>query len=229
VFAVIIEAQLRLRHGKRLVWPVYLASLRAELDCPVAVLVVCVSRYVARWAASPIALGPANNTIEPLVIGPETPALLDLPFDAPVSPEWAVLRAVALSRPDHALAAALAAVAALLGLDHALAEYYYNLLKRALKRSTRRELEAAMVQTFPKESSILSRFKSQGRKEGLAEGLAEGRAEALLAVLAARGIKVSKKQRALVVGCTDVSTLDTWIRRAASAVSVREVFDGVPP
>ncbi|MFT3764275.1 MAG: hypothetical protein QM820_01945 [Minicystis sp.] len=49
----------------------------------------------------------------------------------------------------------------------------------------------------------------------LDEGEARGEAKSILAVLAARGIAVSDAIRARILGCTDIATLDVWIRRAA--------------
>jgi hypothetical protein len=232
VLAVIVEVQLRCVRRKRRVWPVYAASLRAELDCPVALLVVCVSEGVARWAATPIALGPGGSAIEPLVLGPDSRVLLATPFDVQVAPEWAVLRAVALARTRYVKDAVRAAFRVMRGLDDDQLAYYANLIYSALTPAMRRELEAEMVQTLPRDSLLARKLVSlgrqegrqKGRQEGRQEGLQEGRAQALLTVLAAREITITKRQRAVVLGCTDAATLDEWIRNAASATNAREVF-----
>jgi hypothetical protein len=54
--------------------------------------------------------------------------------------------------------------------------------------------------------------------------LAEGEARTILRVLAARGLEVSTKVSEQVLSCTDTSQLETWADRAATAVSVEEVF-----
>jgi hypothetical protein len=46
----------------------------------------------------------------------------------------------------------------------------------------------------------------------------------LLAVLAARGIEVPDDVQARITGCTDLEQLETWIRRAATADSVQDLF-----
>lgn len=60
--------------------------------------------------------------------------------------------------------------------------------------------------------------------EGEAKGEAKGEARTILRVLAARGLEVPAKVRGQVLSCTDSSQLETWIDRAAIAVSVEEVF-----
>ena len=50
------------------------------------------------------------------------------------------------------------------------------------------------------------------------------RDEAVLAVLAARCVPVSADARALIEACKEAATLDRWIARATTAVSVEEVI-----
>jgi hypothetical protein len=45
-----------------------------------------------------------------------------------------------------------------------------------------------------------------------------------LRVLAARGLEVPAKVREQILSCTDISQLDTWGDRAATATSLEEVF-----
>ena len=54
---------------------------------------------------------------------------------------------------------------------------------------------------------------------------ARGEARALLALFDARGLMVSEEQRARVLACTDAATLESWVRRAATASSVTDVLD----
>ncbi|PCC73079.1 hypothetical protein SAMN02745121_06459 [Nannocystis exedens] len=55
--AIVVEAQLRRDPAKRWVWPVYLASLRRRLQCPVRLLVLTTRPAVARWCSRPIDMG----------------------------------------------------------------------------------------------------------------------------------------------------------------------------
>jgi hypothetical protein len=69
---------------------------------------------------------------------------------------------------------------------------------------------------------------AQGRAEGVAQGRAEGRAEgvaeALIALLEARDLLPSNHQRARILACEDAAQLNRWIKKAARATSVDEVF-----
>jgi hypothetical protein len=56
------------------------------------------------------------------------------------------------------------------------------------------------------------------------EGREEGLATALLAVLSARKLEVPEEVRAKILACRDHAMLDEWIRRAAMATSLRNVF-----
>ena len=57
VLAVVVEVQLGRDRVKRRSWPVYVATLHARWDCPVALLVVGVDAAVAAWCARPIEFG----------------------------------------------------------------------------------------------------------------------------------------------------------------------------
>lgn len=60
---------------------------------------------------------------------------------------------------------------------------------------------------------------------GRKEGREEGRVAALLAVLDARGLRVSKAARERIAACSDLAQLDRWIRRAAVIGKAAELFD----
>ncbi len=65
-----------------------------------------------------------------------------------------------------------------------------------------------------------------GRNEGRNEGRSEGLASAVIAVLEARGIRITKTARERIARCTDASVLDQWVRRAAVVQKVAELFEG---
>ena len=65
--------------------------------------------------------------------------------------------------------------------------------------------------------AVLAAGRSEGRSEGLAS--------AVLAVLEARGIRITKAARERIVRCTDAAELDRWVRRAAVVERVAEMFD----
>jgi hypothetical protein len=115
----------------------------------------------------------------------------------------------------HALFAALEPV------DHERTTLYHDLVLAALPEAARRHLEALMTTTQLREyqSEFVRRHVSQGR----VEGRVEGEANALLAVLDARGIEVPPEARARITGCTDVDQLEAWLRRAATADTIKEL------
>jgi hypothetical protein len=52
----------------------------------------------------------------------------------------------------------------------------------------------------------------------------QGEADALLEVLDVRRIDVPVEVRERITGCTDIGQLRVWLRRAATAHSIDEVF-----
>jgi hypothetical protein len=60
--------------------------------------------------------------------------------------------------------------------------------------------------------------------EGAARAMAKGEARMLLRVLGARGVEVPAIVREQVLSCADISQLDIWVDRAATATSLEEVF-----
>ena len=67
-------------------------------------------------------------------------------------------------------------------------------------------------------------FKSEFAKKHRAEGARTARVADLLAFLDARGLAVSEAERETIAACTDDATLTRWIRKAATAATVAEVF-----
>ena len=221
VLAVVVEVQLWPDGDKRWSWPVYLTTLRHRLRCPTVLLVVCVNAAMTAWCATPIELGHPGARIVPLVLGPDrVPLVTDMEQAARV-PELAVLSAMAHGAdPDRSkvldvLPEAFAAV----GPDHA--DLYYDIVLAALPQAAQRYLEALVkTRTYEYQSDFARRYFSQGK----VEGEAKGEAKAVLAVLDARGIDVPADARMRITDCTDLDQLDTWIRRAVTAVSVDELF-----
>lgn len=226
VLAVIVEVQLSPARRKRRSWPVYVTTLHARLRCPVVLLVVCPDPAMARWSGKPIALGHPGFVLTPLALGPDLVPVVTDRGRASRIPELAVLSAMAHSAHKdrdqifHALLSGLASV----DRDHA--NLYTDVVLAALPEAARRHLEDLMaIGTYEYQSDFARRYYGQGRAEGVAEGRAEGEAAALLAVLAARGIEVPGDARDRITGCTDLALLETWIRRAATATAIQDLFD----
>lgn len=64
----------------------------------------------------------------------------------------------------------------------------------------------------------------EGESRGMATGMAKGKAESLLTLLEVRGVAVSKALRSKILTCTDLETLERWLRNAATASSTAQVF-----
>ena len=99
VHAIVVEVQLGEDPRKRFTWPVYVASLRARLECPACVLVVTATEAMARWCRKAIDLG-AGNTFVPLVIGPASVPIIDDVDVAERDPELAVLSCIVRKRRE---------------------------------------------------------------------------------------------------------------------------------
>lgn len=89
-----LASQLSADPNKRFAWPAYVANLRAQLECPVCLLVVAADEHVARWASKTIEMG-GSNYFTPLVLSPaDVPEIFD-ENEACKHPELAVLSAIA--------------------------------------------------------------------------------------------------------------------------------------
>jgi hypothetical protein len=69
-----------------------------------------------------------------------------------------------------------------------------------------------------------ARGQAVGEARGKARGKAQGEAQAVLTVLDARGVPVSEALREQILACTDLTQLDTWLRRVATATTADEVI-----
>lgn len=225
VLSVVVEVQRAPDPAKRGSWPVYVATLAARHACAAAVLVVATTDDVAAWARGPIAVGP-GFVLHPFVLAPgDVPVITD-PDAARRDPELAVLSAYwhAAAGDRLAVDVALAATEAVRALDDERAKLYLDVILSRLGDVARAALEVLMRQVdYEYQSDFARRYVAEGRAEGRAEGKAEGEASAVLAVLRARNIVVSDVQRARVLACTDLPTLDRWVIAAVTATSADEL------
>jgi hypothetical protein len=226
VLAVIIEVQLRVDTRKRRTWPAYVTTLHARLGCPVVLLVVCPKPAVATWCSKPISIGHPGLILTPLVLGPDAVPVVTDADAARRHPHMTVLSALAHgARPglERVLDALLAALDV---IDHDHASLYADVVLAELPAAAHDYLEALMTATpYRYQSDFARRYFDQGQTEGKAEGKAEGRAAAVLDILDARGVPIEDDMRADIAACTDLPTLDVWIRRAITAATVRDLFD----
>ena len=216
VLAVVVEIQLSGDDTRHWSWPVYLATLRARLKCPVMLLVVCTTRAMATRYAKPIDLGHPGLVLVPVVVGPERLPVIDDVDTATRHPELAVLAAIAHAHRPDIRESLQATVEALQDLDDDRATLYNELLRTALPLAAKRHLEDLMALREYRDPFV-RKHVMQGRTEGTA-------AEAVLEVLSVRGIAVSPEVRARITNTTDFECLRSWHRRAVVATSIDEVF-----
>jgi hypothetical protein len=103
---------------------------------------------------------------------------------------------------------------------------YYDIVLAGLPRAPRTRWEAYMSTAVGSEyrSELLREVDARGRAQGEAQGEARGEARAVLTVLDARGVPVPEAIREQILACTDLTQLDTWLRRATTATTADDVI-----
>lgn len=213
VYALVVEAQLSTDRRKRMVWPQYLTSLRARLECPVMLLVVTPDEAVERWCEGAIDIGHPRWVLYPLVLGPSRIPVVDSLEVARENPELLVLSALVHGRTQ----AGRRIVRVLPALDSERTRLYARLIVLFLGEEARQELEEMMRSDNPQEVDFFQRFVD--------EGMEKGKAAAVLVVLRGRGLEVDAKARERIVSCTDTAQLEKWLLRAGTIHSVQELFE----
>jgi hypothetical protein len=120
------------------------------------------------------------------------------------------------ARPDQpGIFKAMLAALDVVDQDHS--RMYADVVLAALPEAARAHPEELMLTTYEYQSDFARRYFGAGK--------AEGEARAVLAFLDARGVEVPDQVRERIAGCTDLGQLDRWVRRAATASNVDELFD----
>jgi hypothetical protein len=224
VLGIVVEVQLQRDDRKPFTWPVYVAGLRARLACDTCVLVVTPSESVATWARTPVVLGPGSR-FEALVVGPSAVPIVSDAAEATRDPELAVLSAMAHGKAEAGASVALAARAALEGLDEERGLLYWDLVLLSLSKATRAALEELMAAgKYEYQSDFAKTHRAQGKAEGIMAGEVKGEATAVLTFLDARGIAVLAEHKSRILACTDLAVLERWIRKAVSVTTADELF-----
>ncbi len=216
VTGLIVEVQRKADRDKRLTWPVYVAALRAQLDCPAVLLVVAPKPAVAAWARRPIELGHPGFRLTPLVIGfADVPHVRDRTAASRL-PELAMLSVMA--HPE--LEIAEVAVEAILQLPEDRIRLYLDIILRALPAKLRRTLEARM-QRYEYQSDFARKYYGQGLEEGRQEG--RERLQAAVVALARTKLKtVSDDDLATIAAITDLRVLTELVTSLGQARSARK-------
>ena len=220
VLGIVLETQRQEDPEKLYSWPAYVALLRRSLRADACVVVVTQSDRVARWASQPIVTGPGGS-LQALVLGPSQVPIIDDIVVARGALELAVLSAMVHGggQVDTAVKVALAATTAAHELDRDRFLLYFGLVQAALSEAARKAF-----QMNPQGILFFDESQQKSFDRGRDKGRAEGGAAHVLAVLETRGLAVSDEQRARIQSCTDIATLDRWVRRAVTIPSTDELF-----
>jgi hypothetical protein len=216
---VLVEVQLSRDRQKLLTWPLYEAFAKVRhAPAEAAVLVVTPSEAIARWARRPVIRRP-HVSYAPLVLGPT-----GIPRTTTGPTELVVLSALAHGAEPDGGPLLDAAARALVPLGKTTARLYIDLLQYKLGTIFQRAWEAMVQSTNrPYLSDWFNDLHDAGVAKGRVEGVAAARS-ALHGVLDARGLTVTRAQRRTIETCADLSKLQAWIVRAATASSAAEVF-----
>lgn len=228
VLGAILEPQGKIDPDKHFSWPKYLGDLHAELHCDTYLIVLALTRSVARWAKEPIATFQRGRGLEPYVIGPDDlPRLESLPA-ACQEPWLAALTALVHAADEQGPAEALVALQAVKETAGSRQAFWlYELLRAIMTADRYRSLEKVIMLSpesyLPKTDWERMQF-SRGKAEGTTEGIAEGKADSILELLQERGIGVSEEQRARIMAERDLPTLRRWLKRVLSIQSCSDLF-----
>jgi hypothetical protein len=221
VLSIVLEIQLRWDDEKTYAWPAYIGNLWERRRCPVLLLVICLNTRTANRCAEPIHLGHPGLVLTPSVIGPQKiPHVTDVDL-ARAEPALTVLSA--LAHPGDKTILDLVP-AALSPINPAVYTDYTRLLGAALPAASRRYLEGLVKRNAGLLSEFANKHLEDGRTEGRMEGRAEALGEAVLALVDDRKIPVGAADRQRIATCRDEDLLLSWLRRAATATAIDEVF-----
>ncbi len=241
---LLAEVQLDQDDSKRFGWSLYLELSRTRHQCEGGLIVLTVSESVRRWIREAIvpATG-AHGTVRqmtPTVVALETiPREQLLRRDMPALVQLAV--AAHANAPDAREIAEEAVDITMEELPGRLAAEQLDVILGMVDSALRAQLERRVMEHHEYRSDLFrgiyekgaaegkAEGKAEGEAKGKAEGEAKGKAESILTVLAARGIPVSKAVREQIRRCTDVKTLDLWLRRAAVVKTAAAVVGAAAP
>jgi hypothetical protein len=227
--ALTVEIQLTLDDDKPYSWIPYLGAQYHRLHVPAYLLVVTNDPTIAAWAAGPFRAG--HLTLTPWVLGPDdVPAITTLD-QARKSLDMALFSGIVHGREPIAVPIGLVLRQALDEAPDDVGLYYWDAFLASLTDTVRKELDM-LLPTFQPRSDWSKEIFAKGLAEGLAEGEVRGerlgrakaRVEDILFLLAARGFSVDAKLRRRIAQCTDLATLETWFRNAATARSLDAIF-----
>lgn len=194
-------------------WHAYQAGTHRRLGCPTYVIVVTVDADVAVWAGGPFSSG--QTVFRPIVIGPQqVPVVVDVD-SARGNLNLALLSGLAHRHEPEVLEIGQALWHALDQPRREDRDHYWDVFLHAVGEATRRTMMSLFRNYVP---------QSEWGKKHYAEGRAKGEAHALGILLEARGLVPRPEHRNRIEACADPEQLLLWLRRAATATDIEQVF-----
>jgi hypothetical protein len=212
VMGIIVEIQRTLDRSKRFTWPVYVATLRARLECPVILLIVSPYPAVTDWARRSIELGHPGFQLSPIVVDFEDVPRIQNLAEAHALPQLAVLSA--LAHPD--LENATLAINAISRLP--LHEYrlYFDVITAALPPALRKLMEDPVIKGYEYQSDIVRKWYGAGLQEAAIE------------IAELKGVTLTEEERVAVMAVLYppvIRRLTIDLGLARDATEVRAVLD----
>jgi hypothetical protein len=211
---ILTEVQIDPDEDKPFAWPLYVELARSRYRCEGALVVITLSERVRRWIEQSIepntGICGTHRRLQPTVIALDRidPSLLlspDRPYLAPLAVAGHAASTDAQRVADTAVDLTLDCLP-----RHLAAEQLDGILGM-VNDALRAHLESRIMEHREYRSELFRGIFQKGQ----AEGEAKGKAKDILTVLTAREIPVSEALRERILSCTDIDTLDVWLRRAA--------------
>jgi hypothetical protein len=220
---VIVEVQSEAPdHSRALAWPAYACVARNKHDCAVSFMAFGLTEDAVRGCAKTIRTGHLGFDLKPYTTGYG----LLRPIANQFAPELAVLHVVTRTTDMTAYEAQMQVLEALALAPPDRRASYSRIVRAVVSETVREQLEQLMKTVIkdPFIDGLIEEGMARGIEKGIAEGEAKGEANAILLVLAARKLKVTAAEREQIMGCTDLTRLNDWISRAATAAKVADLF-----
>src|SRR5215475_11754807 len=221
VLAVVLEVQRGWDPTKQWMWKLYVAQLEAELTVNAALVVYCPDPAIARRYRGMFECEGLSLLLPPFIFTPhDVPLVMDVAL-ARANPALAVFSAICHGGDAEVDVVFPALAKALRALGPKKAMLYYDVVLAGLPQAPRARWEAYMSTTVGSEyrSELFREIDARCQ----ARGQAMGEGHAVLTVLDARGVPVPEAVREQILTCTDLTQLDTWLRRAATATTADDV------
>jgi hypothetical protein len=227
LLAVVLEVQRGWDLNKRRTWKLYVAQLEAELNVDTALVVYCPDRGLAGRYRDLFVFDGLCLFLQPMIFTPDNvPLVVDVDM-ARANPALAVLSALCHGHDPDVDAAFPALLEAMHSLGPERAVRYHDVVLAGLPLVARSRWETFMTTVDEDYEYLSDTFRDLAAKHerlGEARGETKGEARALLTVLEGRGVAVPAEVRDRILACTELSQLDTWLRRAINATTIDDVI-----